>query len=153
MDRHARVLIAGSALALLASACGSAAPATSDPDSAAATATSDASDPATDPTGGATADGGTDTADGGTDTVAIDDFRYAPETITVPTGTSVTWTNEDATAHTVTAGTPDAPETSTFDEDVDEQGQTVSVTFDTPGTYAYFCELHPFMTGTVEVTA
>ncbi|MBW3619398.1 MAG: cupredoxin domain-containing protein [Actinobacteria bacterium] len=84
--------------------------------------------------------------------VDIDDFRFVPETITVAAGTEITWTNQDATAHTVTAGTPDAPEPDRFDLEVAEQGDTVSTTLDEPGTYPYFCELHPFMLGTVEVT-
>lgn len=89
---------------------------------------------------------------GGEATVEIDDFAYAPGTVTVEVGTTVVWSNEDATRHTVTAGTEDAPAPDDFDLEVDEQGQTVRRTFDEPGTHAYFCELHPFMTGTVEVT-
>ena len=85
--------------------------------------------------------------------VEIDDFAYDPETTTVAAGTTVTWSNEDATRHTVTAGSEDAPEPDRFDEEVTEQGQTVEVTFDEPGTYAYYCVVHPFMTGTVEVTS
>ena len=84
--------------------------------------------------------------------VAIDDFRFAPETVTVPVGSTITWSNEDATAHTVTAGSEAAPEPERFDLEVDEQGETVRTTFDAPGTYAYYCELHPFMVGTVEVS-
>jgi plastocyanin len=86
-----------------------------------------------------------------TPTVAIATFRFAPETITVPSGTTVTWINEDATRHTVTAGTEDQTG-DLFDEEVDEVGDEVTVKFDEPGTYEYFCVLHPFMTGLVEVT-
>ncbi len=85
-------------------------------------------------------------------TVEIDDFGYDPATTTVEAGTTVTWTNEDATAHTVTAGSEDAPEPDRFDEEVTEQGQTIEVTFDEPGTQAYYCTIHPFMQGTIEVT-
>lgn len=84
--------------------------------------------------------------------VDIDDFRFAPETITVPVGSEITWTNQDATAHTVTAGSEQEPRTDDVDLDVTAQGDTVSSTFAAPGTYDYFCELHPFMQGTVEVT-
>lgn len=96
----------------------------------------------------------TTAAEGDTDPteVAIDDFRFAPETVTVPVGTTVTWSNADATAHTVTAGSEDAPEPDRFDLEVDEPGQTVRTTFDEAGSYAYYCELHPFMVGTVEVS-
>lgn len=83
--------------------------------------------------------------------IAIDDFRFDPEAIEVQAGTEVVWTNEDGTAHTVTAGSEGSPEAERFDLDVTKQGDTVSHTFDEPGTYAYFCELHPFMTATVEV--
>lgn len=82
----------------------------------------------------------------------IDDFRFRPETLEVGAGSTVTWTNEDDTAHTVTAGSEDAPEEDRFDLEVGAAGDTVSHTFDEPGSYAYFCELHPFMTGTVEVS-
>lgn len=94
----------------------------------------------------------TDPAAGGGTQVAIDDFAFRPETVTVPAGTTITWSNDDATAHTVTAGDEDEPDPDTFDLAVDEQGQTVAFTFDEAGTYAYYCELHPFMTGVVEVT-
>lgn len=84
-------------------------------------------------------------------TVQIATFAFAPETITVPSGTTVTWVNEDATRHTVTAGTEQQPG-DLFDSEVQEMGDEVTVTFDQPGTYEYFCVLHPFMTGVIEVT-
>lgn len=96
-----------------------------------------------------------DTASAGTEDgvdVAIDTFAYAPATITVPAGTTVEWTNQDATRHTVTAGSEDDPDPDAFDLPVEEQGDVVEFTFDEPGTYAYYCVLHPFMEGTVEVT-
>lgn len=88
----------------------------------------------------------------GSAAVDIDDFEFAPESITVAVGGEVTWTNQDATAHTVTAGSGEEPRTEEFDLDVAAQGDTVATTFDEPGTYDYFCELHPFMEGTVEVS-
>lgn len=87
-----------------------------------------------------------------TEQVAIDDFAFRPETVTVPAGTTITWSNEDATSHTVTAGDEDAPDPDTFDLTVDARGQVVEFTFDEAGSYAYYCVLHPFMTGVVEVT-
>lgn len=85
--------------------------------------------------------------------VDIDDFAYNPASITVAAGTEVTWTNQDPALHSVTAGTPEAPEPDTFDMDgIEEAGQTVSHTFEEPGTYDYFCRYHDFMLGTVEVT-
>ncbi len=92
------------------------------------------------------------TAASGTQAVAIDDFAFRAETVTVPAGTTVTWSNEDATSHTVTAGGEDVPDPDTFDLTVDEQGQVVEFTFDEAGSYPYYCVLHPFMTGVVEVT-
>lgn len=86
-----------------------------------------------------------------TATVQIATFTFDPEAVTVPSGSTVTWVNEDATRHTVTAGTEQEPG-DLFDEEVDEVGDEVTVTFDEPGTYEYFCVLHPFMTGVVEVT-
>lgn len=89
----------------------------------------------------------------GTAAVDIDDFSYTPESITVAAGTEVTWTNQDPALHSVTAGTPEAPEPQLFDLDpIEDAGQTVSHTFEEPGTFAYFCRYHDFMLGTVEVT-
>jgi plastocyanin len=68
-------------------------------------------------------------------TVAIRNFAFAPATVAVPVGTTVTWTNDDQDAHTVTA-----------------TGQTFSFTFTRPGRYDYLCTIHPFMTATVVVT-
>lgn len=64
-------------------------------------------------------------------------------------GTKVTWTNKDAAQHTVTAGKPDAKET-TFASVIDP-GKTFTFTFDKSGTFAYFCERHVSMVGTVTV--
>jgi plastocyanin len=95
----------------------------------------------------------TDTAPAATSEVAvdIDTFRFAPDRTVVTAGSTVTWVNRDATRHTVTAGSVDEPD-SRFDETVDEVGDEVTATFDQAGTYPYFCVLHPFMTGTIEVT-
>lgn len=63
-----------------------------------------------------------------------------------PTGTTVTWTNDDTAAHTVTA------DDGSFDERI-AAGETVTVTFDEAGTFAYHCDIHTSMTATVIVTA
>jgi plastocyanin len=60
------------------------------------------------------------------------------------------WTNNDGFAHTVTAGTRDNP-ADLFDSGNVEAGETFEFTFDEPGTYEYFCSLHPGMDGTVTV--
>jgi plastocyanin len=87
-----------------------------------------------------------------TDEVAAVDFAFAPASIVVPAGTTVTFSNEDSARHTVTAGTPTAPEPEAFDLELPGAGSTVAFTFDEPGTYAYFCEPHPFMRARVTVT-
>jgi len=63
----------------------------------------------------------------------------------VPVGTTVTWTNEDDMVHTVTSTTK------VFSSSELNTGQSFSYTFTTPGTYPYFCALHPRMTATVIV--
>lgn len=82
--------------------------------------------------------------------VAISDFAFAPETIEVAAGDTVTWTNEDGVPHTVTAGSSGAA-TDDFDEAVDA-GDRAEITFDEAGTYDYFCAIHPTMTGQVVVS-
>jgi plastocyanin len=77
-------------------------------------------------------------------TVTIKDLAYAPETLTVPAGATVTWAWRDgAVAHDVKGDG--------FQSKVTSEG-TFSHRFDQPGTYPYLCTLHPNMTGTIEVT-
>ena len=75
----------------------------------------------------------------------IKGFKFVPTLLTVPVGTTVTWTNGDEEAHTVTA--TDRAYTSTGLE----AKETYTHRFTTPGTYTYFCALHPHMTATVVV--
>lgn len=82
--------------------------------------------------------------------IAISDFSYSPQTITVKKGTTVTWTNNDSVSHDVA---PDESNSEAFQKsELLAQGETYSFTFNTPGTYAYHCTPHPQMTGTVIVT-
>ncbi|WP_406438627.1 cupredoxin family copper-binding protein [Streptomyces sp. NBC_00631] len=81
-------------------------------------------------------------------TVAIKNFAFAPATLKVPVGTTVTWTNQDTDAHTVTSDGSGGPLRSA----ALATHATYSYTFTEPGTYAYLCTVHPFMTATVEVT-
>ncbi|MBV2152034.1 plastocyanin/azurin family copper-binding protein [Kitasatospora sp. SUK 42] len=81
--------------------------------------------------------------------VSIKNFAFSPAELTVKVGTKVTWTNTDPDAHTVTSkqgsnGPLQSAALATND--------TYSYTFTTPGTYAYYCSIHPFMTATVVVT-
>jgi plastocyanin len=79
--------------------------------------------------------------------VTIDNFAFGPETVTVAAGTTVTWTNHDDEPHTVTsAADPKLFKSAALDTD-----DTFSFTFTQPGTYQYFCAIHPQMTGTVVV--
>lgn len=84
-----------------------------------------------------------------TNSVTITDFAFAPANITIKKGTTVTWTNQDSAAHTVT---PDSPSDAFKGSELFGRGQNYSFTFDTPGTYAYHCTPHPTMKGTVVVT-
>jgi plastocyanin len=87
------------------------------------------------------------TGDAEVDAVNI---AFSPEALTVAAGTTVTWTNQDVVRHTVTSGEPGDPD-GTFDEPLDAEGDTVTVTFDEPGTFVYHCDLHRNMTGEVVV--
>lgn len=80
--------------------------------------------------------------------VAIKNFAFSPASLTVSVGTTVTWTNQDGDAHTVTSqgtGGPLASPSMTT-------GARYSYTFTKAGTYSYLCTIHPFMTATVRVT-
>jgi plastocyanin len=78
--------------------------------------------------------------------VAIKDFKFAPATIEVPAGGSITWTNEDHPPHTVTAVDHSVANSGTL-----AFGQSFTREFDTPGSYEYFCLFHPGMKGTIVV--
>ena len=79
--------------------------------------------------------------------VTIDNYTFSPGTLTVPVGTTVTWTNRDFDVHTVTADdTPPTFKSAGLDTD-----ETFSFTFNKVGTYAYHCSLHPHMTGKIFV--
>jgi plastocyanin len=81
--------------------------------------------------------------------VSIANMSFSPATLTVKKGTSVTWTNNDSVVHTVTATTnkEHGPNSGNI-----SPGKTYSFTFNDEGTFNYFCEVHPSMTGKVTVT-
>lgn len=93
--------------------------------------------------GEATSESGGGEATG--DEVAIVDFTFDPAGLTVPAGTTVTFTNEDSAPHTATA------DDDSFDTGDLEEGDTAEVTFDEPGEVPYFCNIHNYMRGTVTV--
>ena len=78
---------------------------------------------------------------------------YDPSPANVAVGTTVTWTNEDSTLHTVYSGSPDDSANSgkLFQSTYMAKGQTFQHTFDTAGTFNYYCTLHPFMMGQIIV--
>lgn len=85
-------------------------------------------------------------AGGGPVAIAIEDFEYAPTRVKVARGTKVTWTNKDAANHTVTFDTGSRKGLGN-----QAKGRSRSFTFKRAGTFAYHCEYHPNMHGTVVV--
>jgi amicyanin len=81
-------------------------------------------------------------------TVSIDNFTFTPPTLTVKAGTTVTWTNKDDIPHGIAATNNAFPKSRALDTD-----DSYSFTFTTPGTYQYFCYIHPHMVGTIVVEA
>jgi plastocyanin len=84
----------------------------------------------------------------GATTVAIQNFTFAPQTLTVKAGTKVTWKNDDSTPHTVTStdgGSTSASTTGLFDSGQLAQGGSFSFTFTKAGTYHYECTIHASM--------
>jgi plastocyanin len=77
--------------------------------------------------------------------VKIDNFTFSAPTITVAAGTQVTWTNRDDMPHTI------ASDDKLFKSKALDTDEKFSFTFSTPGTYHYFCSIHPKMTGEVVV--
>ena len=82
---------------------------------------------------------------GSTVDVKIDNFSFSPATITIPAGTTVKWTNRDDIPHTV------VNDDQKFESKALDTDESYSYTFTKPGTYPYFCSIHPKMTGKVIV--
>ena len=80
----------------------------------------------------------------------IEDICYIPSNIVVEKGKSVTWVNEDSSFHSVTSGFYGEP-TELFDSGYLDPYQSYTLSFDEPGTYDYFCTLHPWMEAQVIV--
>jgi len=100
-------------------------------------------------TGGGRGDyggGGGSGGQAGAGAVRIAGFAFAPDSRSVKVGDSVTWTNQDGATHTVTA------DDGAFDSGNLAGGKAFSFTFEEAGTYAYHCNIHQSMTGTVTVT-
>jgi plastocyanin len=139
-----RILCLTAAAALSLSACGGAAT-ESEPDQAAP----------------ATAQSGNDETSAAS--VSVKNIAFKPADMKVLRGTEVTWTNDDDVAHTATSGQPGTRAVSgvskgspakldgLFDGDLAKAGATYRFTFNETGTFAYFCEIHPSMTGEIVV--
>jgi plastocyanin len=80
--------------------------------------------------------------------VSIDNFTFGPQSVTVKAGTTVTWTNKDDIPHGIASANNAFTKSKALDTD-----DSYSFTFTTPGTYRYFCYIHPHMTGTIVVEA
>ena len=79
-------------------------------------------------------------------TVKIDNFSFGPAIVTVPAGTTVTWTNNDDVPHVVTSDDGKMFKSKALDTD-----DRFSFTFAKPGTYNYYCSIHPKMTAQIVV--
>jgi plastocyanin len=82
----------------------------------------------------------------GAGAVSIDNFTFTPQTLTVKAGTTVTWTNRDDIPHGIASENNAFAKSKALDTD-----DRYSFTFTKPGTYKYFCYVHPHMTGTIVV--
>jgi plastocyanin len=80
-----------------------------------------------------------------TTTVQIKNFEYVPQNVTIHAGEEITFVNDDDEAHTVSATDK------TFDSGGLDTNQKWQYVFKTPGKFNYFCEMHPYMKGTVTV--
>ena len=77
--------------------------------------------------------------------ITIANFQFSPDPLVVKAGATVKVTNSDGTAHTVTAADK------SFDTGDIDGGATATITLAKAGTYKYFCNIHNYMTGTIEV--
>jgi plastocyanin len=80
--------------------------------------------------------------------VEIMNYKFSPATLTISAGTKVTWTNMDTAPHTVTVDSGPVK----FSSPTLQKGDSFTYTFTTPGTYTYYCAVHPDMTAKVIVT-
>ena len=138
--RLSMVVVAVAAVAVLAAACGG-----SSDTPAAASPSPSAS--AVMPTASPTSSGGADDTSNGVK-VSIADMAFSPSKIEVKAGTTVTWTNNDTTEHSVTSTKGDDIDSAVsglFDSGVLQPGQTFSYTFKKAGDYPYECMIHATM--------
>jgi plastocyanin len=89
---------------------------------------------------------GSSVAAGAAQAIDISGFAFAPETLSVPVGSTITWTNDDDTTHSVVSAD------SVLKSPNMEKGDTYQATLDQPGTVEYYCGIHEYMTATITVT-
>ena len=89
----------------------------------------------------------------GSSTPGCEPDCFIPSTVVITAGGTVTWENTDTAAHTSSSGTPAGGPDGVFDSSLVMAGASFSHTFDSAGTFDYFCMVHPWMTGTVIVEA
>jgi plastocyanin len=85
---------------------------------------------------------------GMTNVVAIKDFAFSPSTLTIKAGDTVSWVNQGSAPHTVVS---DSGSPVKFQSAELQTGASYSFTFSKPGTYPYYCSVHPSMTATIVV--
>ena len=142
MQYRIQMLLLTSAALLCAASCGNQDPASSNPPAPAPSVTSTAATAAPAPE---KKEGKKDEKVKDANVVAIDNFTFTPQELTVAPNTTVTWINHDDIPHTV-KDTQKRFKSPTLDTD-----EKFSFTFTEPGTYEYFCTIHPHMTGKVIV--
>ncbi len=86
------------------------------------------------------------TSGAGQNKIEIKDFAFNPQTITVKSGEKITWINRDEEPHTIVSVEKQFKKSTALDTD-----QEFTITAGTPGTYTYYCSVHPKMTGTIVV--
>ena len=79
------------------------------------------------------------------------DSCYVPSTLNIGSNQVVIWENKDVSAHTITSGTPDDGVSDSFDSGIIAAGKNYSFKFEKDGIFDYFCTLHPWMVGTINV--
>lgn len=79
-------------------------------------------------------------------TIDIQGYAYHPSNISVPRGAKVTWLNDDNQDHTATE-----KDNGSWDTQIIHNSQAQTIEFDSPGTFAYYCTIHPYMVGTLTV--
>jgi plastocyanin len=145
----ARFLVGAALLSLVLAACSSGT--TPTPSAAAATSAADATSAAAPPSAAATRSASASAAAGSEMSVTLQNFAFSPSTLTVPVGSTVTFTNNDSTKHTATNGKDGKKaDGALFDLQL-EPGASDTFTFETAGTFEVTCTIHSQMNMTITV--